>query len=62
MESMQEFKELEEYALAHTRFNATSDSEDDFIEQYVKALNKRGYYEGDCLMSIWTTSIALSRR
>lgn len=49
MESMQEFKELEEYALAHTRFNAPSDSEDDFIEQYVKVLNKRGYYEGDYL-------------
>ena len=47
MESMQEFKELEEYALAHTRFNAPSDSEDDFIEQYVKVLNKRGYNEGD---------------
>ena len=46
---MQEFKELEEYALAHTRFNAPSDSEDDFIEQYVKVLNKRGYYEGDYL-------------
>ena len=47
MLSIQEFKELEEYALAHTRFNAHSDSEDNFIEQYVKVLNKRGYYEGD---------------
>ena len=47
MESQVQFKELEEYALSHTRFSAPADTEDDFIEQYVNVLNKKGYHEGD---------------
>ena len=49
MESQEIFRELEDYALSHTRFSAPHESEDDFIEQYVKILNKKGYYEGDCV-------------
>ena len=41
------FVRLEQYALSHTRFSAPADYEDDFIEQYVKVLNQRAYFEGD---------------
>lgn len=33
MGSQVQFKELEEYALSHTRFSAPADTEDDFIER-----------------------------
>ena len=46
MGSQVQFKELEEYALSYTRFSAPADTEDDFIEQYIRVLNNRGYFEG----------------
>lgn len=47
MGSQVQFKELEEYALSQTSFSAPADTEDDFIEQYVNVLNKKGCHEGD---------------
>lgn len=41
------FEKLEQYALSHTRFTASPSSDDDFWEQYVHVLNKKGYSEGD---------------
>lgn len=41
------FEKLEQYALSHTRFTASPSSDDDFREQYVQVLNKKGYTEGD---------------
>ena len=46
MGSQVQFKELEKYALSHTRFSAPADTEDDFIEQYISVLNHRGFFEG----------------
>lgn len=41
------FEMLEQYALSHTCFTASPSSDDDFREQYVQVLNKKGYTEGD---------------
>ena len=41
------FEKLEQYALSHTRFTSSPSADDDFREQYVHVLNKKGYTEGD---------------
>lgn len=47
MQSLTTFEQLEVFAKSRTRFSAPAEQEDDFISQYIYALNKRGYQEDE---------------